>query len=110
MHHDKIKYVCLLMNCDVLGYFCRDCKPHLPPPNFCCLISGFYLISPSEFERFSLSTRHVVEPRSLVEVPLYSASSDLRSSQPDGVTRYPHCGILDFPLGTAHLRSNLLCL
>uniref|UniRef100_A0A674N5U4 LLGL scribble cell polarity complex component 2 n=1 Tax=Takifugu rubripes TaxID=31033 RepID=A0A674N5U4_TAKRU len=47
---------------------------------------GFYLISPSEFERFSLSTRHVVEPRSLVEVPLYSASSNQCSSQPDGVT------------------------
>uniref|UniRef100_A0A674MMD3 LLGL scribble cell polarity complex component 2 n=1 Tax=Takifugu rubripes TaxID=31033 RepID=A0A674MMD3_TAKRU len=45
---------------------------------------GFYLISPSEFERFSLSTRHVVEPRSLVEVPLYSASSNQCSSQPDG--------------------------
>uniref|UniRef100_A0A8C8HGK2 Lethal giant larvae homologue 2 domain-containing protein n=1 Tax=Oncorhynchus tshawytscha TaxID=74940 RepID=A0A8C8HGK2_ONCTS len=29
---------------------------------------GFYLISPSEFERFSLSTCCVVEPRSLVEV------------------------------------------
>ncbi|TWW81848.1 Lethal(2) giant larvae protein -like protein 2 [Takifugu flavidus] len=49
---------------------------------------GFYLISPSEFERFSLSTRHVVEPRSLVEVPLYSASSNQCSSQPDGVTRH----------------------
>uniref|UniRef100_A0A674MTX8 LLGL scribble cell polarity complex component 2 n=1 Tax=Takifugu rubripes TaxID=31033 RepID=A0A674MTX8_TAKRU len=61
---------------------------------------GFYLISPSEFERFSLSTRHVVEPRSLVEVPLYSASSNQCSSQPDGVTRYPHCRILYFPIGT----------
>ncbi|KAG5262312.1 hypothetical protein AALO_G00273810 [Alosa alosa] len=30
---------------------------------------GFYLISPSEFERFSLSARWVVEPRSLVELP-----------------------------------------
>uniref|UniRef100_A0A665X552 Lethal giant larvae homologue 2 domain-containing protein n=1 Tax=Echeneis naucrates TaxID=173247 RepID=A0A665X552_ECHNA len=36
---------------------------------------GFYLISPSEFERFSLSTRHVVEPRCLVEVPLHSDNS-----------------------------------
>uniref|UniRef100_A0A8B9H442 LLGL scribble cell polarity complex component 2 n=1 Tax=Astyanax mexicanus TaxID=7994 RepID=A0A8B9H442_ASTMX len=30
---------------------------------------GLYLISPSEFERFSLSARWVVEPRSLVEPP-----------------------------------------
>uniref|UniRef100_A0A674N3I2 LLGL scribble cell polarity complex component 2 n=1 Tax=Takifugu rubripes TaxID=31033 RepID=A0A674N3I2_TAKRU len=65
---------------------------------------GFYLISPSEFERFSLSTRHVVEPRSLVEVPLYSASSNQCSSQPDGVTRYPHCRILYFPIGTSAAR------
>ncbi|XP_029954438.1 lethal(2) giant larvae protein homolog 2-like isoform X2 [Salarias fasciatus] len=35
---------------------------------------GFYLISPSEFERFSLSARLVVEPRCLVELPLGSAS------------------------------------
>uniref|UniRef100_H3CAN4 LLGL scribble cell polarity complex component 2 n=1 Tax=Tetraodon nigroviridis TaxID=99883 RepID=H3CAN4_TETNG len=47
---------------------------------------GFYLISPSEFERFSLSARHVVEPRSLVEAPLQSASSNHRRSQPDGVS------------------------
>ncbi|XP_048346546.1 LLGL scribble cell polarity complex component 2 isoform X1 [Sphaerodactylus townsendi] len=30
---------------------------------------GFYLISPSEFERFSLSTKWLVEPRCLVEAP-----------------------------------------
>ncbi|KAM9425929.1 LLGL scribble cell polarity complex component 2 isoform 2-T3 [Pholidichthys leucotaenia] len=36
---------------------------------------GFYLISPSEFERFSLSTRHLVEPRCLVEAPLHSDSN-----------------------------------
>ncbi|XP_045923961.1 LLGL scribble cell polarity complex component 2 isoform X2 [Micropterus dolomieu] len=36
---------------------------------------GFYLISPSEFERFSLSTRNVVEPHCLVEAPLHSCSS-----------------------------------
>uniref|UniRef100_A0A8C4EIZ5 LLGL scribble cell polarity complex component 2 n=1 Tax=Dicentrarchus labrax TaxID=13489 RepID=A0A8C4EIZ5_DICLA len=40
---------------------------------------GFYLISPSEFERFSLSTRHVVEPRCLVEVPLHSGLSNQHS-------------------------------
>uniref|UniRef100_A0A671VD96 LLGL scribble cell polarity complex component 2 n=1 Tax=Sparus aurata TaxID=8175 RepID=A0A671VD96_SPAAU len=37
---------------------------------------GFYLISPSEFERFSLSARYLVEPRCLVEVPLRSGSSN----------------------------------
>uniref|UniRef100_A0A8C4EK73 LLGL scribble cell polarity complex component 2 n=1 Tax=Dicentrarchus labrax TaxID=13489 RepID=A0A8C4EK73_DICLA len=41
---------------------------------------GFYLISPSEFERFSLSTRHVVEPRCLVEVPLHSGLSNQHSA------------------------------
>ncbi|XP_069510871.1 LLGL scribble cell polarity complex component 2 [Ambystoma mexicanum] len=30
---------------------------------------GFYLISPSEFERFSISTKWLVEPRCLVEMP-----------------------------------------
>uniref|UniRef100_A0A8C5HTH5 LLGL scribble cell polarity complex component 2 n=1 Tax=Gouania willdenowi TaxID=441366 RepID=A0A8C5HTH5_GOUWI len=33
---------------------------------------GFYLISPSEFERFSLSTRYLVEPRCLVDAPRQS--------------------------------------
>lgn len=28
---------------------------------------GFYLISPSEFERFSLSTKWLIEPRCLVD-------------------------------------------
>uniref|UniRef100_A0A3Q2UZ42 LLGL scribble cell polarity complex component 2 n=1 Tax=Haplochromis burtoni TaxID=8153 RepID=A0A3Q2UZ42_HAPBU len=45
---------------------------------------GFYLISPSEFERFSLSTRCVVEPRCLVEAPLHSGCSNQHQSQPDG--------------------------
>ncbi|XP_040437511.1 LLGL scribble cell polarity complex component 2 isoform X2 [Falco naumanni] len=30
---------------------------------------GFYLISPSEFERFSLSTKWLVEPRCIVDMP-----------------------------------------
>ncbi|KAJ3607796.1 hypothetical protein NHX12_024847 [Muraenolepis orangiensis] len=42
---------------------------------------GFYLISPSEFERFSLSARNVVEPRSLVEVP-----PGRRRAPPDGAS------------------------
>uniref|UniRef100_A0A665X663 LLGL scribble cell polarity complex component 2 n=1 Tax=Echeneis naucrates TaxID=173247 RepID=A0A665X663_ECHNA len=45
---------------------------------------GFYLISPSEFERFSLSTRHVVEPRCLVEVPLHSDNSTKHRPLHDG--------------------------
>uniref|UniRef100_A0A4W4EGS5 LLGL scribble cell polarity complex component 2 n=1 Tax=Electrophorus electricus TaxID=8005 RepID=A0A4W4EGS5_ELEEL len=42
---------------------------------------GFYLISPSEFERFSLSARWVVEPRCLVEAPSQSRPTS-PSSQP----------------------------
>lgn len=70
---------------------------------YCCLPSGFYLISPSEFERFSLSTRHVVEPRSLVEVPLHSGSSTQHRPQPDGASstlRYVHSELLYFTLET----------
>uniref|UniRef100_A0A671VEE8 LLGL scribble cell polarity complex component 2 n=1 Tax=Sparus aurata TaxID=8175 RepID=A0A671VEE8_SPAAU len=47
---------------------------------------GFYLISPSEFERFSLSARYLVEPRCLVEVPLRSGSSNQHRPQPDGAS------------------------
>ncbi|XP_017293370.1 LLGL scribble cell polarity complex component 2 isoform X1 [Kryptolebias marmoratus] len=47
---------------------------------------GFYLISPSEFERFSLSTRFVVEPRCLVEVPLHLDSSNPHRAEPGGAT------------------------
>lgn len=56
---------------------------------------GFYLISPSEFERFSLSTRWVVEPRCLVEAPLQmrskTPSSPVHRDQPDGVTTENRC-------------------
>ncbi|XP_036380984.1 LLGL scribble cell polarity complex component 2 isoform X1 [Megalops cyprinoides] len=49
---------------------------------------GFYLISPSEFERFSLSARWLVEPRCLVEAPPRpsgsSASFPPSRTQPDG--------------------------
>uniref|UniRef100_A0A6Q2YH66 Lethal giant larvae homologue 2 domain-containing protein n=1 Tax=Esox lucius TaxID=8010 RepID=A0A6Q2YH66_ESOLU len=48
---------------------------------------GFYLISPSEFERFSLSARCVVEPRSLVEVP-HQTPTSLSRAQPDGASEY----------------------
>ncbi|XP_034414507.1 LLGL scribble cell polarity complex component 2 isoform X2 [Cyclopterus lumpus] len=47
---------------------------------------GFYLISPSEFERFSLSARYLVEPRCLVEVPFRTGSATQRRPQPDGVS------------------------
>ncbi|OXB76957.1 UNVERIFIED_CONTAM: hypothetical protein H355_014779 [Colinus virginianus] len=36
---------------------------------------GFYLISPSEFERFSLSTKWLVEPRCVVDVPEFSSNN-----------------------------------
>uniref|UniRef100_A0AAQ4NZH6 LLGL scribble cell polarity complex component 2 n=1 Tax=Gasterosteus aculeatus aculeatus TaxID=481459 RepID=A0AAQ4NZH6_GASAC len=45
---------------------------------------GFYLISPSEFERFSLSARCLVEPRCLVEAP--TDSSTQRGSLLDGAS------------------------
>ncbi|MED6236261.1 Lethal(2) giant larvae protein 2, partial [Ataeniobius toweri] len=44
----------------------------------------FYLISPSEFERFSLSTRCLVEPRCLVEAPLHPGSSNQHQTKPKG--------------------------
>uniref|UniRef100_A0A671L302 LLGL scribble cell polarity complex component 2 n=1 Tax=Sinocyclocheilus anshuiensis TaxID=1608454 RepID=A0A671L302_9TELE len=56
---------------------------------------GFYLMSPSEFERFSLSTRWVVEPRCLVEAPLQmrpkNPSSPVHRDQPDGVATEHRC-------------------
>uniref|UniRef100_A0A672N381 LLGL scribble cell polarity complex component 2 n=1 Tax=Sinocyclocheilus grahami TaxID=75366 RepID=A0A672N381_SINGR len=56
---------------------------------------GFYLMSPSEFERFSLSTRWVVEPRCLVEAPLQmrpkNPSSPIHRDQPDGVPTEHRC-------------------
>lgn len=58
----------------------------MTPTVCCCLPSGFYLISPSEFERFSLSARYLVEPRCLVEVPLRSGSSNQHRPQPDGAS------------------------
>ncbi|XP_066520875.1 LLGL scribble cell polarity complex component 2 isoform X2 [Hoplias malabaricus] len=51
---------------------------------------GLYLISPSEFERFSLSARCVVEPRCLVEAPSQtrptSHTSQSHRDQPDGAS------------------------
>uniref|UniRef100_A0A668ANX4 LLGL scribble cell polarity complex component 2 n=1 Tax=Myripristis murdjan TaxID=586833 RepID=A0A668ANX4_9TELE len=52
---------------------------------------GFYLISPSEFERFSLSTRCLVEPRCLVELPAHSASPTQHRPQPDGSSQLQSC-------------------
>uniref|UniRef100_A0A8C7K0F0 LLGL scribble cell polarity complex component 2 n=1 Tax=Oncorhynchus kisutch TaxID=8019 RepID=A0A8C7K0F0_ONCKI len=58
---------------------------------------GFYLISPSEFERFSLSARCVVEPRSLVEVSSETPSTTQPRALPDGASversepQPPHC-------------------
>uniref|UniRef100_A0A7N8X7D8 LLGL scribble cell polarity complex component 2 n=1 Tax=Mastacembelus armatus TaxID=205130 RepID=A0A7N8X7D8_9TELE len=53
---------------------------------------GFYLISPSEFERFSLSTRHLVEPRCLVEPPPQSGTSTQHRPRP--AYRYAHSEML----------------
>ncbi|KAK1162162.1 LLGL scribble cell polarity complex component 2-like isoform X1 [Acipenser oxyrinchus oxyrinchus] len=44
---------------------------------------GFYLISPSEFERFSLSARWLVEPRCLVEAPPAATRQTLSRAAPD---------------------------
>ncbi|XP_066471976.1 LLGL scribble cell polarity complex component 2 isoform X2 [Tiliqua scincoides] len=44
---------------------------------------GFYLISPSEFERFSLSTKWLVEPRCLVTVPENIGNSVHNPSDPE---------------------------
>ncbi|XP_028572708.2 LLGL scribble cell polarity complex component 2 isoform X1 [Podarcis muralis] len=41
---------------------------------------GFYLISPSEFERFSLSPKWLVEPRCLVKVPENTGNSHVHST------------------------------
>ena len=71
----------------------------MTPTGCCCLPSGFYLISPSEFERFSLSARYLVEPRCLVEVPLRSGSSN--QHRPDGASsalRYVNSELLYIPL------------
>ncbi|NXC46438.1 L2GL2 protein, partial [Penelope pileata] len=40
---------------------------------------GFYLISPSEFERFSLSTKWLVEPRCVVDVPEVSSNNHVHN-------------------------------
>lgn len=47
---------------------------------------GFYLMSPSEFERFSLSTRYLVEPRCLVEAPLHPVSSNHHQPKLEGAS------------------------
>ncbi|KAM7146377.1 LLGL scribble cell polarity complex component 2 isoform 1-T1 [Macrochelys suwanniensis] len=40
---------------------------------------GFYLISPSEFERFSLSTKWLVEPRCVVDTPAITGHNYLHN-------------------------------
>uniref|UniRef100_A0A3B5MK30 Lethal giant larvae homologue 2 domain-containing protein n=1 Tax=Xiphophorus couchianus TaxID=32473 RepID=A0A3B5MK30_9TELE len=47
---------------------------------------GFYLMSPSEFERFSLSTRYLVEPRCLVEAPLPPVFSNQHQPKLEGAS------------------------
>lgn len=40
---------------------------------------GFYLISPSEFERFSLSTKWLVEPRCIVDMPEVTSNNQVHN-------------------------------
>ncbi|XP_064378659.1 LLGL scribble cell polarity complex component 2 isoform X7 [Dromaius novaehollandiae] len=40
---------------------------------------GFYLISPSEFERFSLSTKWLVEPQCVVDVPELTSNNHVHN-------------------------------
>lgn len=60
----------------------RAQEPWLALLRVFCFSSGFYLISPSEFERFSLSTKWLVEPRCLVDLP--KAKSHSRPSNGNG--------------------------
>lgn len=54
-------------------------RPTGVPEALCCpLPLGFYLISPSEFERFSLSARNVTEPLCRLEVARLQDTSCLR--------------------------------
>uniref|UniRef100_I3MK09 LLGL scribble cell polarity complex component 2 n=1 Tax=Ictidomys tridecemlineatus TaxID=43179 RepID=I3MK09_ICTTR len=62
---------------------------------------GFYLISPSEFERFSLSTKWLVEPRCLVE----SARTKHHSRPSNGNGPGP-----DKSLGQTRVHLTCLCL
>ncbi|XP_074870511.1 LLGL scribble cell polarity complex component 2 isoform X1 [Carettochelys insculpta] len=48
---------------------------------------GFYLISPSEFERFSLSTKWLVEPRCVVDTPEITRNNYLHNKS--GVEKAP---------------------
>ncbi|XP_059588107.1 LLGL scribble cell polarity complex component 2 isoform X1 [Alligator mississippiensis] len=41
---------------------------------------GFYLISPSEFERFSLSTKWLVEPRCIIDAPEITSNNHLHNT------------------------------
>lgn len=52
------------------------------PEARCCPPVGFYLISPSEFERFSLSARNVTEPLCRLEVARLQDTSCLRWAVP----------------------------
>ncbi|XP_014111397.1 PREDICTED: lethal(2) giant larvae protein homolog 2 isoform X3 [Pseudopodoces humilis] len=48
---------------------------------------GFYLISPSEFERFSLSTKWLVEPRCVVDVPEVTSNNHVHKSGTENAAR-----------------------
>ncbi|XP_075026120.1 LLGL scribble cell polarity complex component 2 isoform X8 [Calonectris borealis] len=48
---------------------------------------GFYLISPSEFERFSLSTKWLVEPRCVVDMPEVTSNNLVHKSGMENAVR-----------------------
>ncbi|XP_009989818.1 PREDICTED: lethal(2) giant larvae protein homolog 2 [Tauraco erythrolophus] len=48
---------------------------------------GFYLISPSEFERFSLSTKWLVEPRCVVDMPEFTSNNHVHKSSTENAVR-----------------------
>uniref|UniRef100_A0A8B9HD11 LLGL scribble cell polarity complex component 2 n=1 Tax=Astyanax mexicanus TaxID=7994 RepID=A0A8B9HD11_ASTMX len=58
---------------------------------------GLYLISPSEFERFSLSARWVVEPRSLVEPPSQTRPTSTSTLHPVLKHACCHCSCVSLP-------------
>ncbi|XP_062886919.1 LLGL scribble cell polarity complex component 2 [Mobula hypostoma] len=63
---------------------------------------GFYLISPSEFERFSVSSKFVVEPRCVIDI---DEGLGTRTSQ----QRIPQDGPVTMPNSTEPVQSQQKC-
>uniref|UniRef100_A0A8B9MK64 LLGL scribble cell polarity complex component 2 n=1 Tax=Accipiter nisus TaxID=211598 RepID=A0A8B9MK64_9AVES len=63
---------------------------------------GFYLISPSEFERFSLSTKWLVEPRCVVDMPEVTSNNHVhKSGMENAVRKSRETQCSSSPLGTS---------